>query len=167
MRLFLLRVFVALNEPLSDTYAGIAVGVAAILALWADAERSARSIALLGLSRLVANDRRVAAMTFSARIGRVHPARDDATSIPRLIFAVPEDAPLHPVSPFRIATTRIPALFRAQLAQVLEDEKPRPVPLRELDNARAHQVRDVFIDVADLTPQVGIVLFIFRNDASL
>lgn len=105
MRLFLLRVFVALNEPLSDTDAGIAVGVAAILAMGADAERSAGSIALLGLSRLVANDMCVAAMTFSACIGRVDPARDDASGIPRLVFAVPEDAALHPVGPFRIATT--------------------------------------------------------------
>jgi hypothetical protein len=71
MRLFLPRVFVALSEPLSDTDAGIAVGVTAILALWADAERSAGSIALLGLSLIIANDMRVAAMTFSARIGRV------------------------------------------------------------------------------------------------
>ncbi len=167
MRLFLLRFLRTGKQALPNTQTGIAIGVSAHLALWAVDQGSARGVAFPRLPLGVANDSDMAAVAFSARIARIDPAGDDAAGIPRLIFAVPEDAPLHPVSPFRIATTRIPALFRAQLAQVLEDEKTRPVPLRELDNARAHQVRDLFIDVADLPPEVGIVLFVFRNDARL
>jgi hypothetical protein len=50
---------------------------------------------------------------------------------------------------------------------MLEDENTRPVRLRELDNAAACQVRDVFINVSDLAPEIGIVLFIFRDEARL
>ena len=50
---------------------------------------------------------------------------------------------------------------------MLEDENTRPVCFRELDNAAACQVRDVFINVSDLAPEIGIVRFIFRDEARL
>ncbi len=37
----------------------------------------------------------------------------------------------------------------------------------ELDNASAHQVGKIVVAMADLTPEVGIVLLVFGNDASL
>ena len=37
----------------------------------------------------------------------------------------------------------------------------------ELDNAGANQVRDLFVHVPDFGPEVGIVLFVLGNDASL
>ena len=106
-------------------------------------------------------------MACSTRIARIHPACDDAACIPRLIFAVPEDAALHPEGAFRIASAAIRALFWSQVAQVLKHEDTDLVLPRELDNACAHQVRDLCINVADLPPSVGMVLFVFRNDASL
>jgi hypothetical protein len=96
MRLFLLRVLRTGNQALPDTQTGIAVGVSAHSALLAVEQGSAGGVAFAGLSLVVVNDSRMAAMTFSARIARIQPARDDAACIPRLIFAVPEDAALHP-----------------------------------------------------------------------
>jgi hypothetical protein len=96
MRLFLLRVLRTGNQALPGTQTGIAVGVSAHLALLAVDQGSAVGVAFHGLSLVIANDRGVATMTFSARIARIHPARDDAACIPRLIFAVPEYAALHP-----------------------------------------------------------------------
>ncbi len=128
------------------------VGVSAHLALWAVDQGSARGVAFYRLSLVVANDSGMAAMTFSARIARIHPARDDAACIPRLILAVPEDAALHPEGAFPIASAAIGTLFWSQVTQVLKNEDTGLVLPRELDNAGAHQVRDMFIDVADLTP---------------
>src|SRR5207237_264899 len=130
-------------------------------------QRSAGSIARFWLSLVVANDSGVAAMTMSAGMARIDPAGDDATGIPRLIFAVAENAPFHPVGAFGIATTRILPLFGFEAAQVLKDKNACPVLSRELDNASTHQVRYVFIQMADGCPEGSIVLFVLRDDASL
>lgn len=167
MRLFFEGFSIALKQALTDLETGIAVGVSAHLALWADDQSSAGSIARFWLSLIVANDSGVAAMTVSAAIARIDPAGDDATCIPRLIFAVAENAPFHPVGSLRIATTRILPLFWLEIAQVLKDQDAGLMFLGELDNATADQVRDVFIKMADFAPEVGIVLFILRQDASL
>jgi hypothetical protein len=53
---------------------------------------------------------------------------------------------------FRIASAAIRALFWSQVREVLKNEDTDLVLPRELDNACAHQVCDMFIDVADLTP---------------
>jgi hypothetical protein len=53
------------------------------------------------------------------------------------------------------------------LARLLEDENTRLVLGGELDNAAAYQVRDLFVHVPDFGPEVGIVLFVLGNDASL
>ena len=50
---------------------------------------------------------------------------------------------------------------------MLEDENTRPVLGGEQDNAAAHQMRDLFVNVPDFGPEVGIVLFVLGNDASL
>lgn len=74
MRLFLQRLFVALNEPLSDQDAGITVGMVAHPAGFAEAERRARGVALFWLSLVVANERGTTAVAFPARIARIHMA---------------------------------------------------------------------------------------------
>jgi len=53
------------------------------------------------------------------------------------------------------------------LARLLEDENTRLVLGGELDNAAAYQVRDLFVNVPDFGPEVGIVLFVLGKDASL
>ena len=50
---------------------------------------------------------------------------------------------------------------------MLKDEHACIVLFGELDNASAHQVGKIVIAMADLTPEVGIVLLVFGNDASL
>ena len=50
---------------------------------------------------------------------------------------------------------------------MLEDQDACLLLDGELDNASAHLVRDVLIDVPDLAPQISIVLFPLGNDASL
>src|SRR5215469_3049355 len=152
MRLFLLRVLRTGKQALPNTETGIAVGVSAHLALLAVDQGSAGGVAFHGLPLVVANERGMAAMAFSARMARIHPAGDDAACIPRLILAVPEDAALHPEGAFRIASAAIRALCGAQLAQVLKHKDTGLLLPRELDNARAHQVRDLFIDLADVPP---------------
>ena len=152
MRLFFQRFLRALNESLSDTQTGIAVGMVAHLALRAQAERGARSVALHGFSLVVANDGGLAAMAFATRVVRVDAAGDHCTCVPRLIFRVAEDAAFHPVGAFPIASAAIRALFRFEIAQVLKNEDTGLLLPRELDNASAQQVRDLFIDVADLPP---------------
>src|SRR5215467_2811570 len=114
MRLFLHRVLITFKQALSNTQAGISVGMITQLALGTQAKRRARGIALKRLALVVANDGGLATMACSARIARVHTACDDTVCIPRLIFAVAENATFHPVGPFRIATAAIRALFRSQ-----------------------------------------------------
>ena len=77
MRLFLQRCLRALDQALSDSQAGISVGVVAHLALWAEAEGGAGSIALLGVSLVVAHDQAMTTMAFPARIARIYTGRDD------------------------------------------------------------------------------------------
>ena len=52
------------------------------------------------------------------------------------------------------------ALFRLEVSQVFKHQNSRPLLCGELDNAGAHQMGDVLIGVADLAPEVGIVLLI-------
>src|SRR5215469_11780515 len=147
------RFLVALKQALPDTQTGIAVGVSAHLALGTEAERRAGSVALLGLSLLIATDGGLAAVACSARIAWVDPAGEDP-HMPRLVLGVAENAPFHPVGPFGIAPAAIAALCWLQGAQVLKDEVTGLLLPRELHNARAQQVRDVFIDVPDFGPEI-------------
>src|SRR5215467_10884772 len=91
------------------------------LARLAQAEGGTGSISLHRFSLIVANDRRVATMTFSARVARIH-ATCDHSLVPCLVFAVAENAALHPVGAFRIAPARIRALLWSQTVQMLKDE---------------------------------------------
>jgi hypothetical protein len=88
----------ALKQALSDPETGIAVGMIAHLALWAQDKRGSYGVPLLRLASMVAHDQAMAAMTFSTRITRIHPARDDS-QVPRLIPGIAEDAALHLVEP--------------------------------------------------------------------
>src|SRR5215469_2210228 len=97
MRLFLQRFLIALKQALTDPQAGISICMIAHLALWAEAERGARGVALYWLALVVANDRSVAAMTLSARIARIHATGDDTGYIPGFVFRVVEDTPFHEV----------------------------------------------------------------------
>ena len=50
---------------------------------------------------------------------------------------------------------------------MLKHQNARTLLGGELDNTRAHQMGHVLITMAQLAPEVGIVLFVFGNDASL
>src|SRR5260221_14377940 len=115
MRLFLQRCLRTLDQALSDSQAGISVGMIAHLALWAEAEGGTGSIALLGLSLVIAHDQAMTTMAFPTRIARIHTGLDDTAYIPRLELCEAENAALHPVGPFRIAPTRIRALLWSQV----------------------------------------------------
>jgi len=167
MRLFFEAFCIALKQALTDAQAGVSVGMIAHLALWTVDQGSAGGIAFHGLALVVANDLGMTAMAFSARIARVDPTGDDAVFIPGLVFAIAKDPPFHPVGAFRIAPAAILALLRSQGAQVLKDEDAGLMGLRELDNASADQVREVFVNVPDFGPEGGIVLFVFRQDTCL
>ena len=166
MRLFFERFCVALNQALTNDQTGIAIGMSSHLALLAEDQWRAGSIAFHGLSRIVANDRSVAAMAFSGGIVWVDPTGDNPL-VPRLIFGVVEDPAFHPECPFRISPSTILALFRLEVPQVLEDEDRSSLLRGELHNASAHEMSYLRVYGADLAPEVGIVLFILCDDASL
>ena len=105
-------------------------------------------------------------MAFSGRVARVDPAGDDP-SVPRFIFGEVEDPPLHPEGSLRVPPAAILALFRLEGSQVFKHENSRPLLSGKLHNASAHQMGNVLIGVADLAPEVGIVLFVLGNDACL
>src|SRR5215469_12432791 len=167
MRLFLQRFLRTLDQALSDSQAGIAVGMVAHLALWAEAEGGAGSVARLGLSLVVAHDQAMTTMAFPARMAWIDAGRDDTACIPRLVLCVAEDPPLHPVGAFPIAPARICALLWFESRQVFKNQYACSVLPSKLDNTAAYQVRDLFVNVPDFGPEVGIVLFVLSNDASL
>src|SRR5258708_5279050 len=101
----------------------------------------------------------MAAMAFSGCVARVDAASDDLL-IPRLIFGVLEDTPLHPERSFAIAPAAILPLFWLQVSQVLKHQDSCLMLCRELNNTGAHQMRDVLIGMSDGDPEVGIVLFV-------
>src|SRR5260370_38574749 len=98
----------------------------------------------------------MAAMTLSGCVARVDPARDDLL-IPRLIFCILEDAPLHPVGSFAVPPVAILPLLRAQVPQVLEDEDTSPLLAGELDNTGAHPLGYLPIHIAALAPETSLV----------
>ena len=166
MRLFLERVLAADNEPLPNDQTGISIGISAHLTLLTEAKRCARGIALDGLPLGIANDQAMAASAFSGRIAGVHPASNHP-QVPCLVFGEVEDPPLHPEGTLAVPPVAILAFFRLEVPQVLKDQNTGPLLAGELDNASAHQMGNLLICVADLAPEVGIVLFMFGNDASL
>src|SRR5260370_12549006 len=166
MRLFLLRFLIAPKQALTDPETGIAVGMIAHLALWAGDQRGAWSIAFNRLAGIVTHDQTMAAVTFPAGVARIHTTGDDPL-VPRLIPGIPEKAALQPVGAFGVATARIPALFGLEIAQVLKHHDARSMRGCEPDNTSAHQVGHRLVTMADLGPEGGIVLLVFRDDASL
>jgi hypothetical protein len=154
------------NEPLSNDKTGIAICVALHGAVFTEHEGCTWGIALHWLARIVANDEAVAAMTFPARIARVDPTGDDLL-VPRLIFCVLEDTPLHPEGSFAVPPVAVRALFRLEVAQMLKDKDRSPLIAGKLDNTGTHQMGNLLVHLRDLAPEVGIVLFVLRDDASL
>jgi hypothetical protein len=104
--------------------------------------------------------------TFSTGIPGTHPTSDN-TSIVRFIFCILENSPFHPECSFAIASSAILAFGWFEITEVLKDEDAGFVLLGKLDNASAHQMGDLLIGVADLAPEVCIILFAFCDNASL
>jgi hypothetical protein len=154
------------QETLADHEAGIAISVASHRTRRAEAERRAWSVALDRLPFGVTYDEGVTAMAFSGRVARVDSAGEDL-SVPRFILGVLENPPFHPERSLRVPPAAILALFRAEVPQVFKHEDGSPLLCGELDNASAHQMGKVLIGVADLAPEIGIVLFVLCNDARL
>ena len=50
---------------------------------------------------------------------------------------------------------------------MLKDEDRCRVLLGKLDNAGTHQMGNLLVHLLDLAPEVGIVLFVLRDDARL
>jgi len=164
-RLFL-KFLIAHNETLTDHQAGIPISIASHPTRLTEHERRTRGISFGGLACRVSSDKRMTTRTFSTRIARAYSAGDDSF-IPRFVLCVLEDASLHPVGTFRVPPMAILAPLGFEIAQMLKHQDGRLVLFGKLDNARTHQVCQVLIPVPDLAPQVCIVLFALRNDASL
>src|SRR5260370_12318437 len=118
------------------------------------------------MASIVAHAQAMAAVSLSGCVGRIHTAGDDLV-LPCLILGVLENAAFYPVGALGVTTARVLTIFGLEIAQVLKDENACTVLFGELDNASAHQVGKIVVAMADLTPEVGIVLLVFGNDASL
>src|SRR5258708_24502831 len=116
MRLFLGRVLRAGDEPLTDDKTSIAIRVPSHGTLRTEHERCAWGVAFDRVPLGIADERAMAAMTLSGRVARVDPARNDLL-VPRLIFGILEDAPLHPVGSFAVPPVAILPLLRLEVAQ--------------------------------------------------
>jgi hypothetical protein len=166
LRLFFERILVTLNEALADNETGIAVGIASHGTCRTKAERCAWGVAAHRLPLGVPYDESMATMAFSGGIAWVDTTGQDPLA-PRFVFGEGEDPPLHPEGSFDISPMTILALFRLEVSQVFKHQDGSSLLCGELDNASTHQMRKVGIRVADLAPEVGIVLLVLRDDASL
>src|SRR2546423_4350501 len=102
------------------------------------------------------------AMAFSGCVSRVDAAGENLL-VPRLVFGVLEDPPLHPECSLGISLATILPLLRLEISQVLKHQDGAVLLCCELDNTSAHQMRDLLIYLSDLPPEVGIVLFVLCN----
>lgn len=118
------------------------------------------------LTSVVAYDQALAAVTLPPRIAWIDATGDDLM-LPRLLFGVAKNATFHPIRAFGVGTSRVPALVRLEIPQMLSHQYACSILGCELDNADAHQVGHGRITVADATPEVGIVLLSFGQNASL
>ena len=108
----------------------------------------------------------MATSAFTAGIPWIDPTGEN-TLVIRFVLGVVEDTPLHPEGSFAIASFAVLAFGGFQVAKVFKNENASFVLLCELNNASAHQMGYLRVYIADLAPQICIVLFIFGNDASL
>ena len=156
----------ACNQTLADNQTGISIGMTLHTTLMTQNQRSTLSIPLCRLPLLIACHQAVTTSTFSTGVAWIDPAADDAL-VPCLIFGVVEDAPLHPEGSLAVSPPAILASLGFEVAEVLKHQDARPMVMSKLDNASTHQVRERFIDMFDLAPEVNIVLFALSYDSSL
>src|SRR5690349_845801 len=125
--------------------------------LGAKDQGSARGIALERLPCGIANEFLATACAFATRVAGVDAGGNDPL-IPGFVFGVLENASLHPEGSFAIAPFAVLALLCFELAKMLEDQDRCFLFFGKLNNASTHQVRKVLIGMADLPPEVGIIL---------
>jgi hypothetical protein len=105
------------------------------------------------------------ASTFAARVAGIDAGGDDP-AVPGFVLRKLENAPLHPEGPLAVAPFAILALLWFELAQMLEDQNAGSLVFGKLNNTSTHQVRKVLIGIADMPPEVGIILLPPCDDAS-
>ncbi len=92
-RLFLGETFlITSKQAFANDDAGISIGVAAHLAIWAEHQGSTGRISFRWLSRVIAGNRRTTAGTVMTGIPGIDSAGHDSL-IPGFVFAVLEDLP--------------------------------------------------------------------------
>jgi hypothetical protein len=153
------RRLVASQKPLTDFDATVTVCMTAHLARRADDQRRSYLITFLRLSLLVTNNQRVTSSAFPAGILWIDPAGDDSSLVPRFVFAVAENAPLHPEGSLYVSLMTIAASLRFQVAEVFEHQDGGSLFSGKLDNAMADLVSKILVTVMDFAPEVHIVLF--------
>jgi hypothetical protein len=140
VRLFLGDVLLrARDESLPNACARVPVRIATQAAHRTQHERCTSRVAPFRLPPRVANDRGMAARTFPARVPWIDAAGKDAL-LPRLVLRIGVDAPLHPESPFAIATAAVRVFVWLQVPQVLKHQDGSTLLQCELDNAAGYQV---------------------------
>ena len=165
-RLFFEWFCVARQEALSDDETGITICISLHPTRLAEREWHPRGVAAHRLPLCIPHDQGMTTVAFSGRVARIDAAGDDP-QVPRLIFGIIEDPSLHPELSFAVAPVAIFPLRGLEVAQVLEHQETCPLRLGKLDNTSAHQMRGLLIHMADLAPEVGIVLLVRGHDACL
>src|SRR6266487_456 len=93
VRLFLRDVLlIPSKQAFPNNDAGISIGVAMHLALWATHEGRTRSVSFVGFPCIITSNQAPTTSTVTAGISRTHPTRHDP-DLPRFVFAVLEDFP--------------------------------------------------------------------------
>lgn len=108
----------------------------------------------------------MATSAFSTGISWIDTAREN-TRVISFVLAVVEDTPFHPIGSFVVASFAVFALGRFEIAKVFKHQDGCLMLLSKLDNASTHQMCYLLVYVADLLPEMCIVLLALCDDASL
>ncbi len=108
----------------------------------------------------------MAMSTLSASVSWIDPTSDNALVI-CFVFGVLEEASLHPISPFAIASVAVLALDWLEITQMLKHQYSCLILLGKLNNTSTHEMGYLLVYVADFVPEVDIVLLTLCDNASL
>jgi len=157
-RLFL-RFLIPHNEAVTDDKTGIPVRVSSHATRSTSYQRSAIGVAFCWFPCSVAGYKAMATHTLSASVPGIDPTGEN-TRVVGFVLAVVEDTSLHPISPFVVTSFAVLALGRFEVPKVFKHKDSSLVRLRKLNNTSAHNMSEMFINVANLVPKLYIVLFI-------
>ncbi len=164
-RLFL-RFLIPHHEASTDDKTGIPVRVSSHATRSTRYQGSAIGVAFCWFPCIVSGYKAMATHALSARVPGIDPTGEN-TRVVGFVLAVGEDMSLHPIRPFVVTSFAVLALGRFEVPKVFKHQDSSLMRLRKLNNTSAHEMSEMFINVADLVPKLDVVLFMLCNHARL